>query len=139
MAAIEKKTKRYPSDLTDEEWSSIEPLLPQRAETWACPFARRRMGAGTGQKTAALPVAAAEAHPASASISSSWTRPRRPEGTHQPTLVAEGPAATRRLRPPLRLRLGLRCRPAGNRPATGDAFALVLPEVSTEALQTNLP
>lgn len=31
MAAIEKKTKRYPSDLTDEEWSSIEPLLPRPA------------------------------------------------------------------------------------------------------------
>jgi putative transposase len=29
MAALEKKTKRYPSDLTEEEWSSIEPLLPQ--------------------------------------------------------------------------------------------------------------
>ena len=28
MAAIEKKTKRYPSDLTDEEWSEIEPILP---------------------------------------------------------------------------------------------------------------
>ena len=28
MAAIEKKTKRYPSDLTDEEWSAIEPILP---------------------------------------------------------------------------------------------------------------
>lgn len=28
MAAIEKKTKRYPSDLTDEEWSAIEPVLP---------------------------------------------------------------------------------------------------------------
>jgi putative transposase len=32
MAAIEKKTKRYPSDLTDEEWSSIEPLLPPPAK-----------------------------------------------------------------------------------------------------------
>jgi transposase len=32
MAAIEKKTKRYPSDLTDEEWSSIEPLMPQPAK-----------------------------------------------------------------------------------------------------------
>src|SRR5271169_139813 len=32
MAAIEKKTKRYPSDLTDEEWTSIEPLLPQPAK-----------------------------------------------------------------------------------------------------------
>jgi putative transposase len=32
MAAIEKKTKRYPSDLTDEEWSSIEPLLPKPAK-----------------------------------------------------------------------------------------------------------
>jgi len=32
MAAIEKKTKRYPSDLTDEEWSAIEPLLPGPAK-----------------------------------------------------------------------------------------------------------
>lgn len=29
MAQIEKKTKRYASDLTEEEWSLIEPLLPQ--------------------------------------------------------------------------------------------------------------
>lgn len=29
MTALEKKTKRYPSDLTDEEWDAIEPLLPQ--------------------------------------------------------------------------------------------------------------
>ena len=29
MAAIEKKTKRYPSDLTDEEWLAIEPMLPR--------------------------------------------------------------------------------------------------------------
>ena len=28
MAKIERKTKRYPTDLTDEEWSRIEPLLP---------------------------------------------------------------------------------------------------------------
>ena len=28
MASIERKTKRYPSDLTDEEWAQIEPLLP---------------------------------------------------------------------------------------------------------------
>src|SRR5277367_3847464 len=28
MAKIEKKTKRYPSDLTDEEWARIEPFLP---------------------------------------------------------------------------------------------------------------
>lgn len=28
MAGIEKKTKRYPTDLTDEEWSRIAPLLP---------------------------------------------------------------------------------------------------------------
>jgi hypothetical protein len=27
MARIEKKTKRYPSDMTDEEWNSVEPLL----------------------------------------------------------------------------------------------------------------
>jgi len=33
MAAIEKKTKRYPSDLTDEEWSAIWPFLPAPAGT----------------------------------------------------------------------------------------------------------
>jgi putative transposase len=27
MAKIEKKTKRYPSDLTDEEWARIEPFF----------------------------------------------------------------------------------------------------------------
>ena len=31
MVKIERKTKRYPSDLTDEEWSAIEPLLPGAA------------------------------------------------------------------------------------------------------------
>lgn len=29
MVAIEKKTKRYPSDLTDEEWVALEVFLPQ--------------------------------------------------------------------------------------------------------------
>jgi transposase len=29
MANIERKTKRYPTDLTDEEWSAVEPLLPK--------------------------------------------------------------------------------------------------------------
>ena len=29
MAAIEKKTKRYPSDLTDAEWERIAPLIPK--------------------------------------------------------------------------------------------------------------
>ncbi len=33
MAKIEKKTKRYPSDLTDEEWSSVEPFLPKAGAT----------------------------------------------------------------------------------------------------------
>ena len=28
---IRKKTKRYPSDLTDEEWSAMEPFLPKPA------------------------------------------------------------------------------------------------------------
>jgi putative transposase len=28
MAEIARKTKRYPTDLTDEEWQRIEPLLP---------------------------------------------------------------------------------------------------------------
>jgi putative transposase len=29
MAEIARKTKRYPSDLTDEEWARIRPLLPK--------------------------------------------------------------------------------------------------------------
>lgn len=29
MAAVGRKTKRYPSDLTDEEWRLIEPRLPR--------------------------------------------------------------------------------------------------------------
>jgi|SRR4051794_3217385 transposase len=29
MAKIAKKTKRYPSDLTDEEWDRIAPLMPK--------------------------------------------------------------------------------------------------------------
>lgn len=29
MARIAKKTKRYPSDLTDEEWERIAPLMPK--------------------------------------------------------------------------------------------------------------
>jgi transposase len=33
MAEIERKTKRYPTDLTDEEWAKIEPLLPKPART----------------------------------------------------------------------------------------------------------
>jgi transposase len=33
MAEIERKTKRYPTDLTDEEWSKIEPFLPGTART----------------------------------------------------------------------------------------------------------
>src|SRR5665213_4582197 len=32
MANIAKKTKRYPSDLTDEEWERIAPFLPQPAK-----------------------------------------------------------------------------------------------------------
>lgn len=30
VAKIAKKTKRYPSDLTDEEWARIAPLMPRR-------------------------------------------------------------------------------------------------------------
>ena len=33
MAEIERKTKRYPSDLTDEEWARVEPVLPKAART----------------------------------------------------------------------------------------------------------
>ena len=29
MAKIARKTKRYPSDLTDEEWERIAPLMPK--------------------------------------------------------------------------------------------------------------
>ncbi|GAB0114940.1 hypothetical protein AcidC75_24640 [Acidisoma sp. C75] len=29
MADIARKTKRYPTDLTDEEWARIKPLLPE--------------------------------------------------------------------------------------------------------------
>jgi putative transposase len=32
LAAIEKKTKRYPTDLTDAEWERIRPLLPRPAK-----------------------------------------------------------------------------------------------------------
>ena len=31
MADIARKTKRYPSDLTDEEWAQLEPLMPKPA------------------------------------------------------------------------------------------------------------
>lgn len=31
MAQIAKKTKRYPSDLTDEEWDQFAPLMPKLA------------------------------------------------------------------------------------------------------------
>ena len=33
MAEIERKTKRYPSDLTDEEWAAMAPLMPGAART----------------------------------------------------------------------------------------------------------
>ena len=33
MVEIEKKTKRYPTDLTDEEWARIEPFLPGAAKS----------------------------------------------------------------------------------------------------------
>jgi len=33
MAEIEKKTKRYPTDLTDEKWARIEPFLPGAAKS----------------------------------------------------------------------------------------------------------
>jgi transposase len=32
MAAIERTTKRYPTDLADEEWQRVAPLLPKPAE-----------------------------------------------------------------------------------------------------------
>lgn len=32
MAEIAKKTKRYPTDLTDEEWEGVRPFLPKPAK-----------------------------------------------------------------------------------------------------------
>ncbi len=32
MAGFEKRSKRYPTDLTDEEWLFIQPLLPPVAK-----------------------------------------------------------------------------------------------------------
>jgi transposase len=29
MAELARRTKRYPSDLTDEEWERFEPLMPR--------------------------------------------------------------------------------------------------------------
>jgi hypothetical protein len=42
MAEIARKTKRYPTDLTDEEWQRIQPLLPQVPGAGASP--RRTCG-----------------------------------------------------------------------------------------------
>jgi hypothetical protein len=38
MAKIERRTKRYPSDLTDAEWERIVPLLPTppRRDNYRC-------------------------------------------------------------------------------------------------------
>jgi len=33
MAEIERRTKRYPSDLTDAEWAAVAPLMPGVART----------------------------------------------------------------------------------------------------------
>ena len=33
MAEIERKAKRYPTDLTDEDWARVEPMLPKPAKT----------------------------------------------------------------------------------------------------------
>jgi len=39
MAKIAKKTRRYPSDLTDEEWEQIAPLMPKADGLWLVPRA----------------------------------------------------------------------------------------------------
>ena len=43
MARIERKTKRYPNDLTDEEWARIAPLLPKPAKR-GCDGAKKTDG-----------------------------------------------------------------------------------------------
>jgi transposase len=42
MADIEKKTKRHPTDLTDEEWERIKPFLPSAARKGHKPSLSRR-------------------------------------------------------------------------------------------------
>jgi transposase len=42
MAKIEKKTKRYPTDLTDEERERIAPFLPKPAKKGRKPGADMR-------------------------------------------------------------------------------------------------
>lgn len=42
MAKIERRTKRYPSDLTDAEWERIVPLLPKVARRGRKPSVDRR-------------------------------------------------------------------------------------------------
>jgi putative transposase len=42
MAKIERRTKRYPSDLTDAEWERIAPLLPNVARRGRKPSVDRR-------------------------------------------------------------------------------------------------
>ena len=44
MAGFERKTKRYPSDLTDEEWARIAPLLPNPAKRGRKPGVNTREG-----------------------------------------------------------------------------------------------
>lgn len=38
MAQIAKKTKRYPTDLTDEEWEQFAPLVPSGCGWWMLPI-----------------------------------------------------------------------------------------------------
>src|SRR6266481_9593211 len=45
IAAIEKKTKRYPTDLTEAEWERIRPLLPRPAKRGRKPSIAGRNGA----------------------------------------------------------------------------------------------
>jgi hypothetical protein len=40
MARIEQKTKRYPSDLTDEEWGADSPFPARRVEEGGLTFAK---------------------------------------------------------------------------------------------------
>src|ERR1700739_924323 len=42
IAAIEKKTKRYPTDLTDAEWERIRALLPRPAKRGRTPSVELR-------------------------------------------------------------------------------------------------
>src|ERR1700687_286391 len=58
IAAIEKKTKRYPTDLTDAEWERIRPLLPRPAIRKRWPWVKHLFADGAYDRTQLMDKAA---------------------------------------------------------------------------------